>query len=232
MSNVSIKKAALINFVSKYSNIIIQLLINSILARLLSPEEYGVVAVITVFISFFTIIADMGIGPAIIQDKTLKKRELSDIFIFTFITGIIISIGFIIFSIPISIFYNNKIYINLGSILSISIFFNVLNIVPNAMLLKEKQFRLIGIRTIVISIVSGFITIILALRGLSYYSLVINSVLIALLTFIVNIFYVKLKIYFKFNINSIKKIREFSIYQFAFNFINYFSRNLDNLTIG
>lgn len=232
MKDISIKKAALINFISKYSNIVIQLIINSVLARLLTPDDYGIVAIITVFISFFTMMADMGIGPAIIQHKDLNKRQISDIFIFTFFVAIIISIGFIGFSYPLSIFYDNKVYISLGMILSIGIFFNVLNIVPNALLLKDKQFKTLGIINISITVIGGMVTIILALNGAKYYALVINSVLVGFLTFIFNYFYSKLKIYFTFSVESIKKIRQFSSYQFGFNFINYFSRNLDNLLIG
>lgn len=232
MSKIGIRKAAMINFVSKYSNIFIQLIINSVLARILTPDDYGIVAIITVFISFFTMIADMGIGPAIIQNKELNKKHTSDIFIFTFITSIIISIGFIIFSYPVSFFYNNKVYISLGAILSIGIFFNILNIVPNALILKEKRFKALGIRTIIINIACGVITILLSLKGAKYYALVINSVLVALFTFGFNFYYSKLKVYFSFSFESVKKISEFSSYQFAFNFINYFSRNLDNLLIG
>ncbi len=232
MNNISIKEATIINFASKYSNIIVQLIINSILARLLTPDDYGIVAVITVFISFFTIIADMGIGPAIIQYKDLKEREISDIFIFTFFAAILTTGGFIIFSYPLSIFYNNKVYISLGMILSISIFFNVLNIVPNALLLKAKQFKALGIRTVVITVIGGIITILLAIKGAKYYSLVINSVLIGSLTFAFNLYYSKLKIYFKFSMESVRKIKNYSAYQFGFSIINYFSRNLDNLLIG
>lgn len=232
MANVSIKKATMINFISKYSNIFIQLIINSVLARLLTPDDFGVVAIITVFISFFTIIADMGIGPAIIQHKELTKKQISDIFIFTIFTAIAIAIGFVIFSFPLSIFYNNKVYIPLGSILSIGIFFNVLNIVPNAILLKEKQFKALGIRNVLISTVCGIITIILSINGAKYYALVVNSVLVALFTFVLNFYHSRIKIYKSFSIKSVNIIKQFSSYQFGFNFINYFSRNLDNLMIG
>lgn len=232
MDSISIRKATIINFVSKYSNIFIQLIINSILARILTPDDYGIVAVITVFISFFTIIADMGIGPAIIQYKDLKEKEISDIFIFTFFAAILTAGGFIIFSYPLSIFYSNDVYIVLGMILSIAIFFNVLNIVPNALLLKNKQFKTLGIRTVVITIVGGIVTIILALKGAKYYALVINSALVGSLTFVFNFYFSKLKIFFKFNFNSVKRIRSYSSYQFGFSIINYFSRNLDNLLIG
>lgn len=232
MNNVSIKKATIINFVGKYSNVLVQLILNSILARLLTPNEFGVVAIITVFINFFTMLADLGIGPAIIQNKKLQEKEISDIFIFTFFAAVIVSIVFAIFSFPLSFMYNNNVYISLGGILSFSILFNILNIVPNALLLKQKKFKTLGIRTVIITIVGGILTIILALNGAKYYSLVISSVLVAILTFCFNFYATKIKIYPKFNWNSIKKIREFSSYQLGFNFINYFSRNLDNLLIG
>lgn len=111
MEEINIKKATIINFFSKYSNIFIQLLLNSILARLLTPDDYGIVAIITVFISFFTVIADMGIGPAIIQHKDLSKKQISDIFIFTVFVGLLVSIGFILFSYPLAMFYDNRVYI-------------------------------------------------------------------------------------------------------------------------
>ena len=232
MNNISIRKAAFINFISKYINIFIQLIINSVLARLLTPDDYGIVAVITVFTSFFTIIADMGIGPAIIQYKNLSNKQISDIFKFTVVVAVITAIGFYAFSYPLSIFYNNSIYIPLGGILSISILFNVVNMVPNAILLRNKEFKSIGVRTVIINTVGGVITILLSLKGAKYYALVINSLFVSLLTFSFNFYYSKIKLYKKFSFESINIVKEFSSYQFGFNVVNYFSRNLDNLLIG
>ena len=61
---------------AKYSGIIISLVVAGVLARLLSPDDFGIVAIATVIIAFFGIFTDMGISPAIIQDKTLTKHEL------------------------------------------------------------------------------------------------------------------------------------------------------------
>ena len=79
---------------AKYSGIVISLVIAGILARLLSPDDFGIVAVATVIIAFFSLLTDMGISPAIIQHKSLTKDELSTIFSFTVWTGIGISILF------------------------------------------------------------------------------------------------------------------------------------------
>lgn len=73
---------------AKYSGIIISLVVAGILARLLSPDDFGVVAIATVIIAFFNLFTDMGISPAIVQHKSLTKEELSDIFSFTVWTGI------------------------------------------------------------------------------------------------------------------------------------------------
>ena len=79
---------------AKYSGIIISLVVAGILARLLSPDDFGIVAIATVIIAFFNLFTDMGISPAIIQHKALTKEELSDIFSFTVWTGIAISLLF------------------------------------------------------------------------------------------------------------------------------------------
>ena len=149
------RKAILINFTTKYSVAIIQLIINLVLARLISPQEFGVVAIITVFSNFFILFSDMGIGPSIIQMKELRQKDYNNIFSFTFYAGILLMIGFIGAGHILAFVYQNNVYILLGRVLSISIFFSTLNIVPNAVLLKEQRFTEIGIRTALVSLISG-----------------------------------------------------------------------------
>lgn len=235
MSNLStnLKRGFAINFVAKYSNIIIQILITSVLARILTPKEYGVISVVTIFIVFFNMLGDMGIGPAIIQYKDLSENDISSIFIFTFFISMFLSIVFFIFSYFIAYMYNSTIYIQIGHLLCFVIILNVICIVPNNLLLRDKQFKIVGISALISNIISGGITIVLAYKGFSYYSLVLNSIIQALLNFLMLFHFSNIKIKVKkYSMDSIKKISHFSIYQFLFNFINYFSRNFDNIVIG
>ena len=94
---------------AKYSGIVISLVVAGVLARLLSPDDFGIVAIATVIIAFFGIFTDMGISPAIIQNKTLTEHELSDIFSFTLWMGIALSILFFAASWPIATYYNSPI---------------------------------------------------------------------------------------------------------------------------
>jgi len=232
MSTQSIKKAAIINIFGKYSSIIINLIYYAILGRILSPTEFGVVAVITVFTTFFYLFANMGIGPAIIQNKEMKYNDYRSIYALTLYLGLIISVLFSFVSYPISIFYDNPEYIKIGILLSISLFFNTINIVPNAILLKEHKFKLVAYRTIFVGVVSAIPTIFFATKGLSYYSIVLHSILVSFITFFWNGVTSKVKIGFRISKSSIKKIQDFSKYQYGYALINYFSRNMDNLLIG
>ena len=77
------KKAALINASGKYSKVLLSVIVNAVLARILSADDYGIVAIITVFSTFFATFSDMGFGPAIIQNKDLTKEDISNIYSFT-----------------------------------------------------------------------------------------------------------------------------------------------------
>lgn len=232
MSSTSIKKSAILNVLGRYSSAIINLVYSAILSRILTPEEFGTVAIIYVFTTFFTLFANMGIGPAIIQNKNIVNDDLKTIFAFTFYLSILITLVFIVVSLPIAFFYDNKEYIIIGSLLSISIFFTTLNIVPNAILLKNHKFKNVTFRFIIVSLLSAIPTIIFAFIGFGYYSVVIHSILVALLTFLWNVLSTESIFSLKIKKESILKISEFSKYQYAFSIINYFSRNLDNILIG
>ena len=129
---------------------------------------------------------------------------MNNIFSFTCYVAVILAILFILFSIPLSIFYKNDVYIPIGAILSISLFFNTINMIPNAILMKNKQFKMVGLRLIVASVVSSFITIILALMGFKYYAIAVNSVITATVIFLWNFKAVELKFYLKFNMGCLK----------------------------
>lgn len=236
MSNENIKKnfasGIFYTFLSKYSNIIINIGITAILARKLSPEEYGIVAVVLVFVTFFQTISQMGIGTAIIQNKELDEKNISDIFKFTIVMGILVGIAFYFSSYLIAYFYEDNVYVPIGQILSLTVAAYTINIVPNGIITRDKRFKQLGIISIVCNLLGGILAVVLAYLGFSYYALVIKSVFIAVSRLIATIIAAKIKMYRGYDRSSIKKIAKYSFFQFMFQVINYFSRNLDNILIG
>lgn len=218
--------------IAKYSGIVIQLIVMAILSRALTPADFGIVAVATVFISFFNILSDIGVGPAVIQNQTLTRYDLEHIFSFTFYMGIGMASLFFLCSAPIAHYYHNTSLVPICRCLSVSILFGSLNIVPNSLLLKKRKFRFIAIRTLSIQLFTGMISVVAALSGLGVYTLLLSPVLSSLLIFVIN--YKKEPLRFRLTIDRVclMKIFSFSLYQFLFNFVNYFSRNLDKLLVG
>lgn len=226
------KKGVFYSALGKYSNVVIQLLVTAILSRILTPQEYGIVAVVNVFLIFFQMLADFGIGPAIIQNKQLTKNEIDSIFGFSLYLAVFLGIVFVFLGYPISIFYNNEVYKPISMVLAVCIFFYGILVVPQSMLLREKRFGTVNIVTILANVASGVVSIVLAVSGFSYYSLIISNTVKAALLFLVFYYKTQLKAQFKLDTKPLKKIFSFSKNQFLFNFINYFSRNLDSMLIG
>ncbi|GAA0358212.1 lipopolysaccharide biosynthesis protein [Alkalibacterium iburiense] len=226
------KKGIFYTALGKYSIVVVQLLVTALLARLLTPNEMGIVSAVNVFLVFFQLLADFGIGPAIIQNKNLTNKEVNGIFSFSLYIAFGLSILFIFLGYPMSRFYGNDVFIPISMILAIAVFFYGILVVPQSIILKEQNFKLVNLTTLAGAVVSGIVSITLALLGFSYYSLIIGNTAKAATLFIVFYMKTETKISLKFSWAPLKKIYAFSRNQFLFNFINYFSRNLDKLLIG
>lgn len=217
--------------IEKYSGQVISLIVSMILARILSPTEYGIVAIVTVIVSFLQMFCTMGIGPAIIQ-KNLSSSAINSIYTFSILIGLSLSILFFSSSWLIANFYNNDLLLSACQLLCIQLFFAAINMVPSALMAKYKRFKEIAKRTLVLQIFSGILSVAAALKGAGMYSLLISPIISSVGIFFWNRRYYPLKIDWTFNKEPIKQISSFSFYQFLFEFVNYFTRNLDKLIIG
>ena len=224
--------AALLQFVSKYMNIAIQLVVTAVLARLISPEDFGLLSIVTVFTAFFQLFSDMGISTAIIQYRDLTEEDYGKLFVFSALLSVILAILFCLASVPISYFYGDNRLISLCCTITPAIIFNTLNMVPNGLMLKGKRFGTIALRLVVSTVVSGIIAILLAIFGAGCYALIVQSVFTSLIILVWNIISRPIHHFSIHFIAPLKHIFSYSAYQFGFSFINYFSRNLDNLVIG
>ncbi|WP_035444967.1 lipopolysaccharide biosynthesis protein [Atopococcus tabaci] len=226
------KKGIFYTAIGKYSIVAVQLLVQAILSRILTPSEFGIVSAVNIFLVFFQLLADFGIGPAIIQNKELTQKEVNSIFSFSIYIALGLSVLFVFLGYPMSLFYGNTVFIPISMILAIAVFFYGILVVPQSLLLREKNFRLVNMTTVMGAVISGIVSITLGFLGFSYYSIILGNTVKAATLFLV--FYLKTdtKFRFQFEWAPLKKIYTFSRNQFLFNFINYFSRNLDSLLIG
>lgn len=218
--------------IAKYSSIIVSIGVTAVLSRILCPEDFGIVAIATIFINFFSLISTMGISPAIIQNKTLTIKDIQNLYSLTFYMGFFFVLLFIA-CIPLIVhFYNSDILLNICLLLSVNVFFSVITIVPNSLFLKEKNFRFVAIRTICVQVIIGGCAIVYALNGGGIYALMVNPVLGSFIIYIITVRKKKIVFSFFFEFASVKKIFSFSIFQVMFNIVNLIYRNIDKLLVG
>lgn len=218
--------------IAKYSGIVIQLVITAILARLISPAAFGTIAIAMVVLHFLNILADIGIGPAVVQYKQLTKSHLDSLFTLNVYIGTFLAFVLFVSSGYISTYYGDVVLEYVCQMMSLVIFFNSLNVVPNALMRKDKRFRTIALRTLFFQVLSGSIAIWGAFHGWGIYALLVSPILTAIGVFCVNYWNYPLHFVIRMSKEALTMVSSFSVFQFAFAFFNYFSRNLDKLIVG
>ena len=218
--------------IAKYSGIIVNLIITAILARLISPSAFGTIAVAIVILSFLNIIADIGIGPAVVQYKSLTNHHLNSLFTLNIYIGITLSLVFFSMSSVIADYYGDLSLEKVCQMMSLVVLFNSLNVVPNALMRKDKRFKAIALRTLSIQVTSGSIAVWGAFHGWGIYALMVSPIITSIGVFLINYYNYRLRYVLRMSNEAIKMVSSYSFFQFAFSFVNYFSRNLDKLIIG
>lgn len=218
--------------ISKYSSLFVSLGVTAILARNIEPAKFGLVAITTIVISFFQIISNLGIGTAVIQFKDLSERQLDALFTISIIIGTLLTTLFLLGAKPVATFYGDAQLLPVLRWSGIIVFFNSLKIVPNALLFREHQFRFIAIRTLALQVTGGGLAVIWALNGGGVYALLVNPIITAFGMFFLSYIKKFLKINLHFYKESLTPVFQYSSYQAGFEFINFFTRNIDKILLG
>jgi O-antigen/teichoic acid export membrane protein len=224
------------SMLGRYAVYAVNLLSMMIMARIFTPEAFGTVAAIMVFFIFFQLMAEAGLGPAIINLDKLSEEDSNGLFGLTLTIGIVLAVIFAALAPVFLQFYQLARVDEVVPYIAISLFFFAGSILPNAFLLREQAFFRIANVGLASELLSTAGTIGLAQYIDPLHALSAKAALSALTMFSMT-WYFSGKTEFgrpvpggKFT--AIKPLLGFSGYQFGFNFINYFSRNLDNILIG
>lgn len=230
------KKAILSSAAGKVSLYLVQILFLMVYARLFSPEEFGVLASIQVFLVFFQMIALAGLGPAIIHEKEITNCIRNSIFSVTLAIAIVASFGFYLLSFYLDDFYGSGGYGSVAPVLALSVFVQALTTLPLASLQKDLKFLNIAIVDVFSEVCAFFMVFILYINELSVVALASRYFVIAIVKYVLlRALSARTSIgmaAFSSNLKKAKVIFNVSVYQLLFNIVNYFSRNLDNILIA
>jgi len=203
-----------------------------ILARLLSPQEFGLLAMVTILINFASIFGELGFSAALVNMQDVQPVHLSSVFWLNLSIGLILSIVFVGLAPIIAYFYQKPILIPLTMYLSFNFVISSFNIVQSTMLIKSLDFRTLSKIDIAAVAISGVIAIVMASSGYGVWSLATQSVIVTLVTAVLLWVSNTWRPSFIFRWSAIKDLMGFSISLFGSKLLNYWVRNLDYLLIG
>ncbi len=227
-----LKQGFIASAYTKYLNFGIRIIVAAVLARLLEPNEFGIFSIALVFLTFFSLLSESGLSVAVVQKRDLDEKDISTIFLFTLGMGVSIAIIFALSADAIAAFYEEPDLAMVCKVLAFSAVFNSAAGVPRAIMLKGKEFAKIARFDVIAMIIAAIVSLVSAYFGAKYYALVLQELVRGVLLFTLYYFGSGIKLKKGFQFASIKKVFSYSAFQFLFNLLNYFSRNIDNLLIG
>lgn len=186
MSNQSLKSKATSGFiwnaVEQLLVIVGQLVIGIVLARLLMPEDFGLIGMLSIFIAISQVFIQSGMGSGLIQKQDRTEQDFSTVFIFNLVVSIV-CYGILFFTAPlIASFYEMPVLVQLTRVLGLTLIINSFAVVQRTKLEIDVDFKTLSKVNVVALIVGGGLGIVAALFDYGVWSLVIQTLTISAVT--------------------------------------------------
>jgi PST family polysaccharide transporter len=220
------------NFASRLGSQLFQLGFSIILARLLTPREFGIIGMLIVFTGFAQALADGGLSSALIHRQDVADIHLSTAFWMQVFVGAMLSALFFLGAPIIADFYYIPVLKPLSRMLSCIFFIQALGLVHNAILMKEFHFKALAVVTIGATLVSGIVGILLARSGYGVWALAWQIVIMTSVTTALLWLQSRWRPSLIFNRIAAVDLWSYGIYLLGHGSLNYWLRNGANLLVG
>jgi len=203
-----------------------------ILARLLTPADFGIIGMVTVLINFIALFKDAGLSTATIQNNKIESSQISTLFWINAAISLLLGLIILVSSPLIASFYNKPELTSVTIVLSISFMLEGTIIQHRALLQRHLKFTALAIIDILAQLSMIIVAIIMAVLGFRYWALV-GGTIASILTLIILTFYSCPWTPGKMQKGAgVRNMLKFGGRLTVSNFVHYLSRNLDSLLIG
>lgn len=218
--------------IEKYSIMAVQFISGLILARLLTPYDYGCIGMLAIFMVVARSIIDSGFGSALIQKKRPTQEDYSTIFYWNIGMALIMYGVLFVTSPYIAAFYRLPELSNILRVQGLLLFVTALSIVQANQLRKTFKFKKIALATILASVTSLAVGVVMAYNGYGVWSLVALNMVSAIVPMLIYWLTCKWRPMLVFSVESFKKLFSFGFFMFLTNIINNIGNNIQGLLIG
>lgn len=225
-------KAFAWDFIGKISGQSVGFIISILLARLLAPEDFGLLAMVNVVIVLSASLVDMGLGVALIQRKDVNSAHYGSVFFFNITVGIILA-SLLFFTAPlVGVFYENSQLIPIARTMAVLFILRSIGNVLRVKLRKELLYSIPTKADLFAALFSGVIGVIMAFKGFGVWSLVAQSIINPLVANVYIFYKYSWRPQLIFKWQALKELWGFGFRMFLSGILNTVFNNADSLIIG
>lgn len=210
----------------------LQFAISVVLARLLSPSDFGLIGMVLVFTGFASSLTDMGLGASLVQRRAVADRQLNAVFWVNVAAGALLTILFALAAPLVARFYQEPVLRLLTAAVALNLILGSLNVVQNALLVRSLNFQAKFWIEGVSILISGTAGIAMALSGAGVWSLVGQSIIATTVQVAVMWRLSSWRPAISFDLSAVKELMHFGGNLIGSNTLHYWGRNVDKLLIG
>lgn len=156
----------------KVCSMLLQMVVSVVVARLLAPEDFGVMAILTFFTAVALVVVDSGFSQTLLRKKSPTDDEYKSVFTFNLLVSVLLYLLFVALSPLLANYYNLQIITKITPVLFLLLPINALGIIQNTKLSREFRFGVLSRINFTASLVAGVVAIVVAVCGLGVWALV------------------------------------------------------------
>lgn len=210
----------------------IQFIVSIILAKLLTPEEYGIVGLITIFITIANVFVQNGFNTALIQKKNADDVDFSSVFYLSLGVAAVMYAVLFAGAPLIAAFYEEPELVLIVRVLAVILFFGAVTSVQNAVVARRMEFRGLFFATLAAVIISGLLSICMAYKGMGVWALVGQQIAYYFFLMLVLFITVSWKPGLLFSITRVKTLFSFGWKLLCSSLLDTVYNNIYGLVIG
>lgn len=216
----------------RFMSQIVSVIVTIVLTRLLAPEDYGVVSIVTVIITILNVFMTSGFSASLIQQEDVEQIDYSTVLYFSILLGFLLYVGVFAISPILAAFYNLPQLELVLKILALKIPLSALNSVQQAYVSRNMLFKKFFISTVTATVVSGIIGVVMAYTNFGVWALVAQDLSNVVTISVVLWFSVGWRPTLQFSFKRLKILFDFGIKIFIQTLFNTIYANIRSLLIG
>jgi teichuronic acid exporter len=201
-------------------------------ARLLSPEDFGITATATFFLQLATRLTQFGFNAALVRMREVDEEHASSVFLMNIAMGVVAWLALTLSAPFAAEFFHSPPTGRVLPIAALSFLIMPLGTVPNALLVRNLQYRELTYCIWINTLATSISTVSLAWAGLGYWALVYGQLIAAVVQTIAKVWYARWIPRIKFSRDAARDTFSFGLGIYALRLLEYGSLNLDNMVVG